>query len=112
LLLLGALTILTPFLDARGRAGVLLAAAIAFPVQVVAFGLLVRFRGHVNGFLAVWAGSTAARMLVVGVVAFFLVGAERVAPIPTLLALAGFFFGLILVEPPFFQASAGRATNG
>lgn len=107
-----SLAFLWPFLDPRGRAGVALAALIAFPVQVVAFGLLVRWRDRMNRFLAVWAGGTAVRMVVIGVTAFLLAGAERVAPIPTLLALAGFFFGLLLVEPLFFEGNRGRTING
>jgi hypothetical protein len=112
LLLLLSLVVLTPFLDARGRAGVALAALIAYPVQVVAFWLLVRFRDHMKAFLVVWAGGTVVRVAIIGVVAFLLIGAERVAPVPTLLALAGFFFGLILVEPVFFKEAAGRTARG
>jgi hypothetical protein len=111
-LLLACLTLLWPFLDDRGRAGVALAALIAYPVQVAAFGLLVRWRDRMDRFLAVWAGGTLVRMLIIGTVAFLLAGAERVAPIPTLLALAGFFFGLLLVEPVFFKKAAGGTING
>jgi len=106
LLLLAALIVLTPFLDAAGRAGVVLAALIAYPVQVVAFGLLVHNRGQLNRWLAVWAGGTVVRLVVVGLVAVFLISTDAVAPVPTLLALAGFFFGLTLVEPVFFKGPA------
>ncbi len=103
---------LWPFLDDRGRAGVALAALIAYPIQVFAFGLLVRWRDRMDRFLAVWAGGTLVRMVIIGVATFFLIGAERVAPIPTLLALAGFFFGLLLVEPVFFKEKPARTING
>lgn len=89
-----------------------LAALIAYPIQVLAFGLLVRWRDQMDRFLAVWAGGTLVRMAIIGVATFFLIGAERVAPIPTLLALAGFFFGLLLVEPVFFKEKSARTING
>ncbi len=40
-----AVAALFPFLDDEGRRGVLLAAGVAYPVQVVAFGVLLRARG-------------------------------------------------------------------
>lgn len=79
---------------------------------MLTFGLLVRWRDQVNRFLAVWAGGTLLRMAIIGLAAFVLLESERVSPIPTLLALAGFFFGLLLVEPIFFGRNARGATNG
>ena len=101
---------LWPFLGADGRAGVLVAGAIALSVQIVAFSLLLRFRGHVNGFLAAWAGGTLVRMLVIGVVAALAIRSEAAGTIPMLLALAGFFFGLLLLEPVYFRPGAGETT--
>jgi hypothetical protein len=101
---------LWPVLDPAGRRGLLTAAAIALPVQVMAFAGLVRVRGRVNGFLAVWVGGTLLRVGVVAVTAFFAIrgGGEGLAPL--LLGLAGFFFGLLLLEPVFFRSDAGEAT--
>lgn len=112
MLLLLCLALLWPLLDGRGRAGIALAALIAYPVQVLAFGLLVRWRDRMARFLAVWAGGTVVRMGIIFVAAFLLAGAEWVAPIPTLLALAGFFFGLLLVEPLFFEGKTGGTVKG
>jgi hypothetical protein len=106
-LLLGCTLILWPWLDAGGRAGVLGAALLAYPIQVVAFGLLIRFQKETNRFLAVWAGGTVVRMLVVGIAAFVLIRYPSISPVSTLLALAGFFFGLLLLEPLFFGAKVG-----
>ncbi len=101
---------LWPFLGADGRVGVVAAGVIALSVQVVAFWLLLRFRGHVSGFLAVWAGSTLVRMAVIAVVAVFGIRSEAAGTIPMLFALAGFFFGLLLLEPVYFRPRAGETT--
>ena len=95
--------VLWPFLDPAGRIGVLLAAAVAFPVQALSFMALRRFRDDVNGFLAVWLGGTLARMLVIAVVAALVIRAQMDGAVPMLLALAGFFFGLLLLEPLYFR---------
>jgi hypothetical protein len=94
---------LWPFLDPAGREGIVIAAAIALPIQVGAFAALVRYRGQLNGFLAVWVGGTLLRMLVVGLVAVFAIRSGADGGIPMLLALAGFFFGLLLLEPMYFR---------
>jgi hypothetical protein len=74
--LIGLLTLgLWPFLDAAGRMGVLVAAAVATPIQVGAFVAILVIR----------SGSASA--------------------IPMLLALAGFFFALLLLEPVCFKAA-------
>ena len=88
---------LWPFLDASARSGVLLAAAVALPVQIVAFWTIQRFRGELNGFLAAWVGGTLVRMAVVGVVAVALIRSGSDGAVAMLLALAGFFFGLLLL---------------
>jgi hypothetical protein len=92
-----------PFLEPVGRRGVLLAACIALPVQLVAFALLVHFRGRVRGFMAAWAGGMAVRALAVAAVAFLVIRAGGEGVAPTLLALAGFFFALLLLEPIYFR---------
>ena len=94
---------LWPFLDGAGRSGLLLAAVVAVPVQIVAFALLYRFRGEVNAFLAAWVGGTLVRMAVLGAFAFALVRSGADGAIPALLGLAGFFFGLLLLEPFYFR---------
>lgn len=95
---------LWPALDPAGRTGVLLAAAIAVPVQSVAFAVLRRFRREREAFLMVWLGGTLVRIAAIGVVAFVVIGSGMDGAVPMLLALAGFFFGLLLLEPVFFRS--------
>lgn len=94
---------LWPFLDGAGRNGVLVAAAVAIPVQVCAFAALHRYRGRVNAFLAAWLGGTLVRMVVIAAVAVAVVRTGMEGAVPMLLALAGFFFGLMLLEPVYFR---------
>ena len=103
---------LWPWLDARGRLGILAAALVAYPVQVTAFALLVRQRDRGTRFLAVWAGGTVVRFGVILASAFIVVGIERIATAPMLLALAGFFFGLLLLEPVFMRPEPGEINEG
>ena len=92
-----------PFLDPAGRSGVLAAAAVALPVQIIAFWALIRFRTELNGFLAAWVGGTLVRMAVIAMVAFAVIRSGMEGAVPMLLALAGFFFGLLLLEPVYFR---------
>ena len=108
-ILLLANLVLWPFLAPPGRAGVAVAALVAFPVQMVAFFLLVRFWGRGKRFLLVWVGGTLVRMAVILVAALVLTRVSGLPPAPTLLGLAGFFFGLLLLEPLFL--SSGRTEN-
>lgn len=95
--------VLWPFLEPAGRNGVMAAAAVALPVQVIAFWALVRFRAELNGFLAVWVGGTLVRMAVIAVVSIIVIQSGMEGAVPMLLALAGFFFGLLLLEPMYFR---------
>ena len=94
---------LWPFLNAASRTGLLIAAAVALPVQWASFAALMRFRGRPNGFLGVWVGGVAVRMGVVGLVAFLAISRGADGLIALLLSLAGFFFGLLLLEPMYFK---------
>ena len=105
----GVLTlVLWPFLEPAGRQGVLVAAAVALPVQLAAFAVLVRFRGRVAGFMAAWAGGMAVRVLAVAAVAFAVIRSGSDGAVPMLLALAGFFFALLLLEPVYFRAEPSK----
>jgi hypothetical protein len=101
--------LLWPFLEPAARRGVLVAAAVALPVQVLAFSVLVRFRGRVNGFMAAWAGGMAVRALAVGAVAFVVIRSGGEGAVPMLLALAGFFFALLMLEPVYFRAEPSES---
>ncbi len=94
---------LWPWLSSPARRGIVVAAAVAFPVQVLAFGLLVRYRQEAKRFLLVWMGGTVVRMAVILAAALAIVRTGELPPAPTLLALAGFFFGLLLLEPLFLR---------
>jgi hypothetical protein len=46
------------------------------------------------------------RFGVIGAVAVLVVRRPSLPPVPTLLALAGFLFGMLLLEPLFFRKAA------
>lgn len=97
---------LWPFLDATARGGVLLAAAIAVPVQLLAFAVLVRYRYRLDGFMAAWVGGTFLRLLVIATVAAVVIRADAEGAVPMLLALAGFFFALLMLEPVYLRSES------
>lgn len=99
-----------PWVSPSARAGILVAALVAYPVQVVAFFLLVRFWGEGRRFLVVWVGGTVVRMGVILLAALAVSQMDSLSPTPTLLALAGFFFGLLLLEPLFLRARRVEST--
>ncbi len=100
-----AIAALFPFLEDDGRMGVLIAAGIAFPVQVVAFGLLLRARGEPSRFFVWWGVGVLVRIGVVIIVGIVALRIESLAAEALLLSLAGFFFGLLLIEPVFLKAA-------
>ena len=102
---------LFPFLDDEGRTGILLAAGIAYPVQVTAFGFLLRARGDPARFFAWWGVGVAVRVGVVIIVGLVALGIESLGAEALLLSLAGFFFGLLLLEPMFLKASDKSAID-
>ena len=106
--LIGVLTLVAwPFLEPAGRAGVLVAAAVALPIQVASFALLTRFRHQIKRFLAVWVGSTLVRMGALGAVAVLLVRSDAADPLPALVALATFFVALLFLEPIYLRPRVG-----
>jgi len=107
--LVGLLTLLLwPFLGSPARMGILVAATVAVPVQIAAFSILVRYRGRMPGFMAAWAGGMAMRAIVLVAVAVLVVRAGSATAVPTLLALAGYFFVLLLLEPVYFRAGPSQ----
>jgi hypothetical protein len=106
-----ATLLLWPFLEPSGRSGVLLAAAVAVPLQVTSFALLHRFRGELRRFLVVWVGGTLLRMVAIGTVAVLVLRSGTEGVVPTLFALAAFFFGLLLLEPVYFGKREPRAAG-
>jgi hypothetical protein len=109
-LLVGAITlVLWPFLGDAARAGVLTAALVALPVQLAAFSVLVRYRGRTQGFMLAWASGMALRATAVLITAVVVVRSGTPSAISLLLALAGFFFALLLLEPLYFKADSSKA---
>jgi CDP-diglyceride synthetase len=102
---------LWPFLDVAARNGVLVAAVTALPIQVAAFAVLIRYRGELNGFLSAWVGGMMIRMLVVAVVAVTAVRTDAEGAVPMLLALVGFFFGLLLLEPVYLRGRSNQTVE-
>jgi hypothetical protein len=101
---------LWPFLSSPARGGVLAAAAIALPVQLIAFTWLMRYRGQLIGFLAAWIGGTLVRTSVIAVTAFVVIRSGTEGAVPLLLALTGFFFGLLLLEPIYFRVEPSETS--
>jgi len=94
---------LWPWASPPARTGILVAGVVTYPVQILAFFLLTRFWGEGKRFLLVWIGGTVVRMGVILLAALVVSQSEGLPPAPTLLALAGFFFGLLLLEPLFLR---------
>jgi CDP-diglyceride synthetase len=111
LVLLLIITGFWPWVSPSARSGLLVAALVAYPVQMVAFFLLVRFWSEGKGFLVVWVGGTIARMGVILLAAVAVSKVESLPAAPTLLALAGFFFGLLLLEPLFLRPRGNESTE-
>ena len=88
--------------DSADPVGVRLAAAIAWPVQIVAFAALVRGREGA-GFMVSWLGGMALRFVAVGVAAVWVVRSEGPDPASLLVSLVGFVFVLVLLEPLFLR---------
>jgi hypothetical protein len=102
---------LWPWLSTSARTGLLVAALIAYPIQMMAFFLLVKFFDDKKRFLLVWVGGTVVRMAVILVAALILTRVDGLPPAPTLLGLAGFFFGLLLLEPLFLRPRGAETTE-
>ena len=100
-----------PWVSPPARTGILLAAMVAYPVQMVAFFLLIRYWEDRKKFLLVWVGGTFVRMVVILAAALVVAQTGRVPPAPTLIALAGFFFGLLLLEPLFLRPRGNENTE-
>ena len=102
---------LWPWLSPAARTGVLVASAIAYPIQMLAFFLLVRYLEDRKRFLLVWVGGTLVRMGMILAAALVLTKADGLPPAPTLLGLAGFFFGLLLLELLFLKPRGAESTE-
>jgi hypothetical protein len=94
------------FLDADGRSSLLLASAIALPIQWVLFLLVVRALGDSTQFLLRWGIGILSRMGLVAAVGLLMPRLEGLDGSVLILSLCGFFFVLLLLEPLFFRSQA------
>lgn len=95
---------LWPLFDAAGHSSLLVAAGVALLVQVGAFALIVPAFGHATQFLLRWGLGMLARMGVVAALGLSLHRFEDLDPSVLLLAVCGFLFTLLLLEPMFFRS--------
>ena len=109
LIIAAVVGVLWPLVGSGGHVSLLAAAAVALPVQLAAFAVLVRSRSNPNSFLFWWAAGVLARMGVVVLLGLSLSALEWLNPSVFLLTVCGLFFILLLLEPVFF--SAGRETS-
>lgn len=93
-----------PFLDGTGRMSLLLAMAIALPVQLGAFLLVVPALEDQNRFMVRWGLGVLLRMLVVAAVGLLLPRLTAFDGGVLLLTICGLFFALLLLEPAFFRS--------
>jgi hypothetical protein len=94
------------FLDSARARALMLAAAIAWGVQAVAFAALMARRDRVDLFMVGWVGGIGLRFAVVAAVAFW---ARRSAVVPAeslLVGLVAFMFLMLLLEPVFMRRGA------
>ncbi|MDT8369476.1 MAG: hypothetical protein RQ745_09740 [Longimicrobiales bacterium] len=99
-------------LDPVGRRSLVWAAGIAIPVQLIAFGALLRTRDQGNAFLLAFAGGGAARLGVLGVAGLLVTRMESdLAAAPLMLGLAGYLFALLLLEGLFLRMGARTRTT-
>jgi hypothetical protein len=75
-------------------------------------GLLLRVRREPSRFFVWWGAGVAIRIGVIIIAGIVAVRFESLGVEALLLSLAGFFFGLLLIEPAFLQAADRGGTNG
>jgi hypothetical protein len=88
---------------AEARGAVWFAAAVAYVLQLAAFGALVAVRGRSELFLLGWLGGLVLRFAGLGVVAYWLSRSDAFPLAPALLSLVAFVFVLLLMEPLFLR---------
>jgi len=105
LVVLCATAVLWPFLDAAGHRSLLVAGAVALPVQIGAFWLLNQSQDDPSRFMLWWGAGVLGRIAIVIGAGVALTQFGGLSPVVLLLSLAGFFFALLLLEPAFFVRS-------
>lgn len=88
---------------ANARRAIVLAAAIAYVLQLVAFAILLAVRDRAHVFMAGWLGGMLLRFGTLGVCLFWASRTSVVPRAPLALGLVGFVFVLLLLEPVFLR---------
>ena len=90
-------------------AGVWAAGAVALLVQAGTTWYRVRSGSRPERLVTVWIVGAGARLASVGLMAVWVVREPALHPASTLVALAGFLFGMLLLEPVLLKhGSAGE----
>lgn len=90
------------------RDALLLAVAVAVPVQAVAFTILYRVWDRGMGFMVAWLGGSLLRLAALGLLGLIVVLQNRAEPAWSLLGLVGLFFVLHLFEPLVLHRGGGK----
>lgn len=99
---------LWPVVDDDARRGLVVAGSAATVVQWAAFGLLLALRRRENGLLLGMAGGTAGRLGALGIAGLAVsFGDLEMSASALILGLAGFLFGLALLEAVFLRGMNG-----
>jgi hypothetical protein len=96
---LAVVLVTAPFVGPEATRGIQLAALVALAVQAVSFALLAAASPGTGRYLSVWLGSTLVRFVVIVGFGFAIAEVEGVDLVASLLALAGLFFVMLLLEP-------------
>lgn len=91
------------------RPAILIGGAIAYVLQVTAFGLLLALRDKPQLFLAGWLGGMVLRFGALGAVLYWSSRTAVLARMPLALSLVGFVFLLLLLEPVFLRWDLRRS---
>jgi hypothetical protein len=94
---------LAPVLEAEALRAVAWMGALAWLVQVALFAPLLAARGRQHAFLLAWGAGTLVRFAVLAAAAWWIWRSDRLPLAASLLALAGFLFLFLLLEPLFFR---------
>lgn len=89
--------------DTTARRAIVIAAVIAYVLQLVAFGLLLALRDKAHLFIAGWLGGMLLRFGALGACLFWTSRTTALPRTPLVLSLVGFVFMLLLLEPVFLR---------
>lgn len=91
------------FQQGADRRAVFVGAAVAYVLQLIAFGLLLSVRDKQPLFLAGWLGGMVLRFGALGICLFWASRSEALPRTPLAISLVGFVFVLLMLEPVFLR---------